>query len=225
MNDFNWDYNTETQSVDYFFCLPGKQFSAEFLVAWSNTLMYLIGAGKTFMFNNLYSPMVQETRNLLLNTVSGQNGVSLNNELFSGLVSPKKVIFLDDDIVWTQVDMNKILESDLDIICGTYMTARGGLACGNDEGRLPTSYLNEVQHISELGFAGMGFMAVKFDVLKKMKAPWFHVEYLEKDGKLEIVGEDVYFCRKAIELGYKINLDPTIRLKHMKTIGLGVPIV
>ena len=211
------------QSVDYFFCLPGKDFSGEFLIAWSNTLLNLIASGKTFMFNNLYSPIVQETRNMLLNTVGRHNSAFLSTELFDGMVSPKKVIFLDNDIVWSPQDMDKILNSDHDIVCGTYLTVNGDLACGFDSQRLPYSFLNETYHEVELAFTGMGFMAVKFDVLKKMKAPWFQVEYKETDGKIDMVGEDTYFCNKARELGYSIYLDPTIRLKHMKTVALQVP--
>jgi|694.fasta_scaffold21008_9 hypothetical protein len=213
------------QSVDYFFCLPGKEFSGEFLIAWSNTLLSLVASGKTFMFNNLYSPIVQETRNMLLNTVGRFNSAFLSTELFDGMVSPKKVIFLDSDIVWSLQDMDKILNSDHDIVCGTYLTVNGDLACGFDSQRLPYSFLNETYHEVELAFTGMGFMAVKFDVLKKMKAPWFQVEYKETDGKIDMVGEDTYFCNKARELGYSIYLDPTIRLKHMKTVALQVPMV
>jgi hypothetical protein len=212
------------QPVDYFFCLPGENFSAEFLVAWSNTLLTLISEQKTFMFNNLYSPIVQETRNMLLNTVGRHNGIAITNELFAGMVSPKKVVFIDNDIIWTPQDMHKLLNSDKDIICGAYMTRDGSLACGLDEHRLQYSYLDGLTGDLEIGFTGMGFVAVKFDVLKKMKAPWFQVEYIEKDGAMQSIGEDVYFCNKARELGYSIYLDPTIRLKHMKTIGLELPI-
>lgn len=213
----------EGQPVDYFFCLPGSNFSGEFLISWSNTLLTLISQQKTFMFNNLYSPIVQETRNMLLNTVGGHNGIAITNELFAGMVSPKKVVFLDSDIVWNQQDMHKLLNSDKDIICGAYMTRDGSLACGIDETRLQYSYLDTLTSDLELVFSGMGFMAVNFEVLKKMKAPWFQVEYLEKDGEMHMIGEDVYFCNKARELGYRVYLDPTIRLKHMKTIGLELP--
>lgn len=211
------------QPVDYFFCLPGSNFSGEFLISWSNTLLTLISQQKTFMFNNLYSPIVQETRNMLLNTVGSHSGIAITNELFAGMVSPKKVVFLDSDIVWNQQDMHKLLNSDKDIICGAYMTRDGSLACGIDETRLQYSYLDTLTSDLELVFSGMGFMAVNFEVLKKMKAPWFQVEYLEKDGDMHMIGEDVYFCNKARELGYKVYLDPTIRLKHMKTIGLELP--
>lgn len=225
MNNLNdLPYKNGKVDLDYYFCLPGKTFSAEFLVAWSNTLLSLISSNKTFMFNSLYSPIVQETRNWLFNTTS-KPSIGLTDDLFDGRIRPKKVIFLDDDIVWSVGDMFKILDSDYDFICGPYISGdHRSIAAGIDEQRIPISYLDTVNYPIEVSYTGLGFCAVKFEVLEKLKAPWFEVKYTkQEDGTYHMTGEDVNFCNKIRELGYSIYLDPSIQLKHMKTVPLEIP--
>ncbi len=113
----------------------------------------------------------------------------------------------DENDSFTHKEANPF-DSSLNNIIGGYCYITYTLG-GRKISRITTMSKSEIDKIKDVA---------------KMKAPWFQVEYIEKDGAMQSIGEDVYFCNKARELGYSIYLDPTIRLKHMKTIGLELPI-
>lgn len=56
-----------------------------------------------------------------------------------------------------------------------------------------------------------GFMLINMDVFKKMPPPYFSFDPLDE----KLVGEDVYFCRKAGKYGIEVWCDPTIRIGHI----------
>jgi GT2 family glycosyltransferase len=56
-----------------------------------------------------------------------------------------------------------------------------------------------------------GFMLIKMEAIKKIEPPYFSFDPFE--GKL--VGEDVYFCRKANMAGVEVWCDPTIKIGHI----------
>ena len=64
--------------------------------------------------------------------------------------------------------------------------------------------------VFEVGTAGFGVALVKMEVFRKMPTPWFFSN--------TSVGEDIYFCIRAKQLGFKILCDSRIKIGH-----LGVP--
>ena len=64
-----------------------------------------------------------------------------------------------------------------------------------------------------------GCLFIKREVLEHMPAPWFEFKYDEKTRKM-IEGEDLGFCRKARDLGYKFYVDYSMVCKHYKTVCL-----
>ena len=60
---------------------------------------------------------------------------------------------------------------------------------------------------------GTGFMLIKTSVFKKIPHPWFFLES-DEEGNMK-TGEDVWFCKKAREMGYEIWCDPTVVVKHI----------
>lgn len=63
----------------------------------------------------------------------------------------------------------------------------------------------------EAASCGTGVMLIRTSVFENILVPWFEFEYV--DG--ERIGEDVNFCRKAREAGFKICVDPTIPVRHV----------
>ena len=61
---------------------------------------------------------------------------------------------------------------------------------------------------------GTGLMLIDMKVFKDMSFPWFAQQYNTETGKIEI-GDDVWFCRKAGKMGYKVLCDPTIPVDHL----------
>ena len=72
----------------------------------------------------------------------------------------------------------------------------------------------------EVGGVGFGFVAMKSGVFEKMNRPWFkirEVQWDDVDFKVNM-GEDYSWCEGAKEAGFKIWVDPLVKLKHHKEI-------
>jgi GT2 family glycosyltransferase len=78
--------------------------------------------------------------------------------------------------------------------------------------------LKSNKHIVEVDATGSGVLLVSRKVLETIKAP-FARKYDENG--IAILGQDLYFCEKAREAGFKIYAHFDYISKHYKTIDLG----
>lgn len=218
----------EKIEFDFIFLFPGKNFSINFINSWTNTMIYLYENGYTFASSFKYAPIVHEVRNQLVaskirtnkdqSSVIG-NGRTNSQTPFSGSVTAKKVIFIDSDIVWSIEDLEKILHTDKDIMCGPYFLESGQDMCIVDKDGLfmDMSKIKDKTEIFEILSGGLGFVSVNFEVLEKIKFPWFNTLYLtDEENGIQFIGEDTFFFYRAQEEGFKIYCDPTIRIGHEK---------
>ena len=219
----------DLEEIDLYFCFPGRNYYSEAMVAWANTVQYLISNKISYRFNFAYTPMLQHTRNLLIGINPETYDGTIPTKPFGGKYKPKKVIMIDDDIVWTVEDIKKIIESDKDIIAGFYWSEIENKVVAefidNPGNKIEAHELNNLNDLVELNQSGFGFVAIKFEIFEKMNFPWFENFYIKntETNQFDVVGEDVYFSVKARHLGYKTYGDPTIRLKHMKKMGFEIP--
>lgn len=141
------------------------------------------------------------------------------NKLIADALAIKGVThvwFLDADQYYSGEMLTKLLEADKDII-GPLVFMRGGgqkhhgpiAQHPKGEGYTPVNIFTPTGEIDikdypiECGLTGFGGLLIKIEVLRKMDYPW--VKY-DRSG-VDIwtgISEDVYFCAKAGELGYKI---------------------
>ena len=68
----------------------------------------------------------------------------------------------------------------------------------------------------EVNYTGMGFMLVKNRVFESLTYPWFRPIEKRIGDSLDFTMEDVGFCLRAKEKGYKIFVDPQIIVGHEK---------
>ena len=81
------------------------------------------------------------------------------------------------------------------------------------------SFLKKKQRYVPIEYAGMGWMLIKKGVIEKIKYPWFFRGTEEfAPGIVDMVSEDVAFCKNIKEAGYKIMLDTKIHVGHIKTV-------
>jgi hypothetical protein len=88
---------------------------------------------------------------------------------------------------------------------------------------MPEQMLLEKKTPFEVAGCGFGFLSVKAGVFEKMPRPWFGPESVpNNDGEetFYLVGEDLSWCTKAIKAGFKIWVDPLVRVTHQKTFKL-----
>jgi glycosyltransferase involved in cell wall biosynthesis len=83
-----------------------------------------------------------------------------------------------------------------------------------------TGFYKEVDFDScglrEVDGIGMGATLINLDVFRKMEYPWFEFHKVNVLGSgNERFGEDLYFCKKAKELGFKVWCDTDIEVYHV----------
>lgn len=124
------------------------------------------------------------------------------------------LMFIDSDIKFPPDGVNRLLKQDKDIIGGLYyrrqpphMPTINQLE--NDKIVIPHTFPTDKTF--EAFAVATGFMLIKTEVFKKVSPPWFFFG----NYKGMKMGEDVYFCWKAKQKGYKVFVDPTIALGHV----------
>ncbi len=125
------------------------------------------------------------------------------------------ILMIDDDIVAEPRSLLQLLAHDVPVVGGLYFERlpphrpvvykRGS---GHASGYVPfedfaPSGLQEVDGI------GGGFLLVRREVYEAIDPPWFANQFP--------VSEDVYFCAKAQQAGFRILLDAGMRLGHLTT--------
>jgi len=124
------------------------------------------------------------------------------------------LLFIDSDMVFTPEDVAKIekhLET-YDIIGGLYQLTNGELAILD---RVPGDYefIKPKDGIFEVGACGTGFMGISQRVIDKLGDEPFNSVI---EGNITH-GDDVSFCHRAREAGFKVFVDSDIRVGHIKT--------
>lgn len=130
------------------------------------------------------------------------------------------LMFIDSDMQFPPDAINRLMAHDKDIVAGLYFRRqRPHLPTIHQKvgdrlvipKKFPTDKLFEVYGLAT------GFMLIKVEVLKNIKPPWFYFG----DFHGHAMGEDIYFCNKAKQKGYKIWCDPTIEIGHVGAYSYG----
>jgi len=145
----------------------------------------------------------------------------------------ERMLFIDSDIQFSPEDVAKLWNLDADIAVGAYRNKKIGQVKGAwVNGKLVP--LEDLKGITEVDYAGTGFMMIKRQVFEKLKEK--HPEWAYDDatgGELAEhygffqdpiedrtkLSEDYFFVKRAREEGFKVLLDPTINLTHWGQFG------
>jgi len=124
------------------------------------------------------------------------------------------LLFIDSDMVFKPEAVKALLSRDKDIIgANTHLRKlplTSTVKLHNEKGeKVYTAYNSTF----ECQAVGTGFMLIKTKVFKELSHPWFFFKQ-DDEGKLTC-GEDMWFCNKARDKGFKIWCDPTIEVGHI----------
>jgi hypothetical protein len=212
------------------FCLPGREFSNNFLRSWSEVLLWCVQNNIRPLLSNHYSPLLYYVRNMCLggDTLRGKD-----QKPFDGKLDYDYLMWIDSDIVFNPEQLKKLIGADKDIVSGLYMMSDNKhfatVENMDDEffkknGHyqfLTREDLEKKEELFEVDYTGFGFVLIKKGVFEKFEYPWFRPVWtnLEVDGKQvqDFSMEDVAFCKIAKEKGYKILIDPKIIVGHEKS--------
>ncbi len=132
------------------------------------------------------------------------------------------ILFIDSDMRFPQDMISRLLAHDLDIVATN--CARRRMPTGptaqiykeNGDRELVWS-MPESTGLQEVGSVGMGVRMIKAGVFKAVSEPWYETPW--RHDKRGYIGEDVFFCRKAREAGFKIWIDHDVS-KEIGHIGM-----
>jgi hypothetical protein len=216
--------NNNVTEFDYVIIIPGRTFSSQTVLSLIQTTNYLKDINASFFVSIRYSPVISIVRNSLITQelFEGYEQYLLSPKTvlpFGGKSKTKKIIMIDSDISWTVQDFKLLVENDNDITVAPYKLLSGFVSVGLSDGfSLKDKDLLKYQNPFDVKVSGLGFASIKLDVFEKIKYPWFSVT--DGDCIENAVGEDVFFCRRAIEEGFTITCDPRIKVGHIKQMTL-----
>lgn len=216
------------------FCLPGRSFSNNFLICWSNLINYCNIMGHKIIISNSYSPNIYYVRNECLgaNMLDG-----ILQKPFGGKVEYDYMFWLDSDIVFNVEHVQALINMDVDISCGCYiMSDNKNYAIvekmNNKYLRENGSYqfmtrddLEKKTENFQVDYTGFGFICIKKGVMESLQYPFFKPRMHEFNFNETIVrdysSEDVSWCLDIKDQGYQIVCNPTIKVGHEKKVVLG----
>jgi hypothetical protein len=212
------------KSVDYIILIPGKNFPYQFVLSLIETISYLLQNGHSYYISIKSLALVSSLRNSLIsqdfingsfdNVEVGESPTVFNNTL----IVNKKILMFDSDMCWTLDDLKYLMHNDNDITVGGYKTLGGTVCINFEEEHMSAQEFKSFDKPFEVKAAGLGFASVKQKVFESIEYPWFKVD--EGKSFSSMIGEDVYFFRKAREAGFKVICDPRIRPGHVKDLAL-----
>lgn len=173
-------------------------------------------------FKSLWDLDVPEGYKLDFQYFYGYNIDQIRNLVSEWAKKYDYLLSVDSDIILPKDTLTKMLAADKDIISGLYIqripnthtveiymvTPTGGMT------NIPYEMLKD-KGIVEVAGCGFGACLVKGEVFRKMEYPHFY--YKSALTHRDTVSEDVYFCKKARDLGFKVWADTTILCDHKGT--------
>lgn len=212
-------------------CMPGNNFSSKFLMSlWDlqegchKRRIELIPS--TASSSNVY--MVR-SKCLGADLKRGTKQKPFNGATYDYL------LWIDSDQVFSFKHLEKLLSYNKDIVSAYYAWEGGqGLTCGKWDidffkRNMYMPYYTEMSlkgskredGLVEVDWVGFGFLLVKHGVFETLEYPWFKPHYTTVQlGSMTISDfsmEDVGWCLSVKEKGFKIYVDPTLKVGHEKT--------
>ena len=221
------------------FALPGDNFSSKFLISWTATISKLWETRRYDIMispaTGSYVPFVRMTT-LGLDVLRGEDQKPFNGQHFDIWIT------IDSDIIFTYEQVIKLIEStdEHPVVAGmyrmadlvnyafvkdwdeTYFKEKGVFQFITPEDIEKWKKETEFKYFPVV-YSGLGFMAIRKEVLDKIKYPYFDSEILtitKQDGTVirDICSEDVSLCKKITQSGYQIMINTDIRVGHLKSL-------
>lgn len=215
------------------FCLPGRQFSNNFLLSWTNLFSWCLSKGIRPLMVNRYSPNLYYVRNLCL---GGDVTSGVKQKPYQGKVEYDYMMWIDSDVVFEPEHFEELLKVDQPIVSGLYMMQDNihyaTVESMDDEyflynGSYQFLRREDVKKKEEpfpVDYTGFGWVLIKKGVFEEFEYPWFRPMWtnLNRGGVAvsDFSMEDVAFCRMAQKKGYKIWIAPKAIVGHEKMMIL-----
>jgi len=179
------------------------------------------------MLSQQYSANVYESREMCLRAGAKDDKSSVP---FGGKIQYDYLMWIDSDSVFEPQDFYALLRHEKDIASGVCLHESGKFVpaarelddeyfCQHGMYKLLTP--NEIANESglvEVAYVGMPFMLVKKGVFEMLDRPWFRPMERQIGNETWYTSEDIAFCLRAVTKGFKIYIDPSVRIGHEKPV-------
>lgn len=221
--------NSRWRGKTIVFCLPGNNYSGDFLVNFTHLMMWCYNNGIQPYLSQDYSSMVNYARCRVLgaNVFKGKN-----QKPFGGNINYDYMMWIDSDIFFNVQNFVDLLEMDVDVASGWYAQPNGKVPVirkSRDEDFLingsyeyiPMQEIMALEDPFEVDVIGFGWVLIKHGVFEKIQYPWFAPKFFELDGGIaDVHSEDSSCCLDIQNAGFKIIVNPKIRVGHEKRITI-----
>lgn len=174
------------------------------------TVFNLLNSGNT---PSLVDTTISITANAMVHSARNQ----MAKEMLA--TSMSHILFLDDDMTLPPDALEMMIQDDKDIVGALAFTRRPPIqpTCYKSVTKDGVGVYRNIHNypkntVFEVDATGGACLLVKREVFEKMSEPWF--EFTKK------VGEDIRFCEKARELGFKVFVDTRIKAGHFGEIEI-----
>lgn len=229
--------NTSIIKKKVILAIPGDNFSSKFVLSLVNTALALWTSEKyDFMIAQGTGSMVHFVRmqTLGLDTRRGINQKPFNGDDYDIWLT------IDSDIIFGVEQIFELLESTekYPVVSGLYKMADMHHFAAVEHWDTNYYSLNATYQFltkdildkwksrskskfMKVNYVGMGFMAVRKEVLDKMRYPYFDGELKDSISDTGIImrdmsSEDVCFCHNIANAGYSIFINTDLRVGHLK---------
>jgi hypothetical protein len=211
------------------FCLTGNNFSGKFLDCFMDVIVYCMHSNIKFAMSRQESAVVYFVRNMCL---GGDVLRGVEQKPFNGKVNYTHLMWIDNDIIFTPQQFQRLLDYDKEIVSGVYMMANrihfATVKEWDEEVFKKNGHFNFLKEedlknktgLIEVAYTGLGFMLIKKGVFESLNYPWFEPLFHTIGNTRDFSSEDVSFCMKVKEKGLKIYIDPQLRVGHEKKMVL-----
>jgi GT2 family glycosyltransferase len=151
----------------------------------------------------------------LSNDIAGARNLLVKRSLEVG---SEWILFIDDDHVYPDDLLIRLLSHDKDMVCSLYLARQQPFAPVAYSHREDNAYIPLIlPNLPETGLipihaAGASGMLIRSELFRAIEYPWFEHGRV---GELWNASEDLIFCEKAHDAGFEIWLDLEARLGHM----------
>jgi hypothetical protein len=115
------------------------------------------------------------------------------------------ILWLDSDMIFPEDMIERLYQHGKPIVAASYSQRKEPAKPVAAKDAVWVYTEENSSGIEKVDFVGMGAMLVETAVYEAMDEPWHCLGWNEAKGT--IVGEDVYFCRKAAEIGAETWID------------------
>ena len=235
LQDIVYNYNDTNPLNDYKVNAVEQNQNAQAIIKKMNTpkkkILIAIPTARNIepdTFKAIYDLEVPDGYETTFQFFYGYNIDQIRNLIADWIVNGFDYLFsVDSDIAFSKDTLKKLLAHNKDVVSGLYIQRKPGLHIlevyeHNGHGGVSNIPYGKIKGRGLVEIAGCGFgcALIKAEVFKAIGYPQF--EYHSAIDHKNTVSEDVDFCRKALNKGFKIWADTTIQCQHTGSFTFNV---